>query len=77
MYWNLGLVPGKYFPFHLRPVFLLLAWDPATMSCQVKVCLIFVPFVGSFGYGFGPKSGSTVGVGGFGFGPIGRGLYGP
>lgn len=67
MYWNDGLVPGKYLPLHLMLVPFLLILYHFLMSYQVKVCLILTVMVGG-GFGFGPKSGSTGLTGFFGFG---------
>lgn len=76
MYWNVGLVPGKYFPYHLMLVPFLLSLYQFLMSYQVKVCLILVVMVIGF-FGFGPKSGSTGLVGFFGFLMIGGFGNGP
>ena len=73
MYWNVGLVPGKYLPFHLMLVPFLLCLYQFLMSYQVKVCLILTVIVGG-GFGFGPKSGSTGLVGLVGFVGLGGGF---
>jgi len=75
MYWNDGLVPGKYLPLHLMLVPFLLILYQFLMSYQVKVCLILTVMVGA-GFGFFPKSGSTGLVGFFGLGLGGDGGFG-
>lgn len=73
MYWNDGLVPGKYLPVHLMLVPFLLILYHFLMSYQVKVCLILTVMVGG-GFGFGPKSGSTGLTGLTGLGGLGGGV---